>query len=87
MSAVEIIAQTGIALCGATAVRLSQDESAARRRWSSVLGLCGQPFWIVETAINHQWGVLAMTLLYTWSWGKGFWSNWVKPWRAARAAA
>lgn len=87
MNYVEIAAQTGIALCGVTAVRLSQDEDAQRRRWAPVLGMLGQPFWVVETATNHQWGVLILTLFYAWAWGKGLWNSWVKPWRAARAAA
>lgn len=87
MNFIEIAAQTGIALCGATAVHLSQDVELQRRRWAPVMGMLGQPFWVVETAINHQWGVLALTLVYGWGWGKGLWNHWVKPWRAARAAA
>lgn len=74
-----IATQVGIALCGVTAVFLSQEESIARRRWSSVFGLLGQPFWVVETYTHQQWGILALTALFTWSWARGFWKYWVAP--------
>lgn len=73
-----IVAQIGIATLGVAAVYLSQDVRASRRRWSSVCGLLGQPFWIWETFTAHQWGILALTVLYTWSWGRGFYAYWWK---------
>lgn len=78
-----IATQVGIALCGVTAVFLSQDTRTSWRRWSSVFGLCGQPFWIVETFTHQQWGILALTVLYAWSWGRGFWTYWIVPRRVA----
>jgi hypothetical protein len=77
-----ILTQIGIAICGVTAVWLSQDTRTSWRRWSSVFGLAGQPFWIVETISAHQWGILALCALYTWSWWRGFRAHWLK-----RAAA
>lgn len=74
-----IATQIGIALCGVTAVWLSQDSRQSYRKWSSVFGLCGQPFWVVETISARQWGILALCLLYTWSWARGFHANWIKP--------
>jgi len=38
-------AQIFIALFGVTAVALSQSSFSGRRRWASVFGLLGQPFW------------------------------------------
>lgn len=71
--------QVGIALCGVTAIFLSQDVRAERRRWSSVFGLSGQPFWFIETYNHQQWIVLGLCTLYTWSWARGFWNYWVVP--------
>lgn len=82
-----IITQIGIALCGVTAVYLSQDARLERRRWSSVFGLAAQPFWLIETLSAHQYGILALCVLYTYSWARGFYVNWVAPWRERRAAA
>lgn len=73
-----IASQIGIAICGVTAVFLSQDKHESRRRWSSIFGLCGQPFWIVETYTHQQWGILALTLLYTFSWARGFRAHWMR---------
>lgn len=78
-----IATQLGIALCGVTAVFLSQETLDSRKRWSSVFGLCGQPFWVVETYTHQQWIVLALTLLYGWGWARGFWRYWIAPRRAA----
>lgn len=78
-----IATQIGIAVCGVSAVWLSQDERIDRRRWASVMGLLGQPFWLVETISAGQWGIVALCALYTWSWARGFYVHWIKPRRAA----
>lgn len=72
-------AQIFIALFGVTAVALSQSTYASRRRWASVFGLLGQPFWFYAAFQAQQWGIFAICLLYTLSWGKGFYSNWLRP--------
>lgn len=72
-----IVTQIGIAICGAGAVWLSQDGRQSRRRWSCVLGLAGQPFWLAETISAHQWGIVAMVAIYTWAWARGIRSNWM----------
>lgn len=73
-----IVSQIGIAFFGVTAIYLSQDTRESRRRWASVFGLCGQPFWIFETVSAQQWGILALCVLYTWSWWRGFRHHWLK---------
>lgn len=73
-----IVTQIGIAVCGVTAIYLSQDTRLSRRRWASVFGLAGQPFWIAETIAAHQWGILALCTLYTLSWARGFWAHWFR---------
>jgi hypothetical protein len=79
-----IWSQLGIAICGVTAVWLSQDQRESWRRWASVFGLAGQPFWLAETIQAGQYPITALCALYTWSWGRGFWAQWVLPWRASR---
>lgn len=73
-----MLAQIGIALCGVSAVWLSQDPRLAWRRWSPVLGLLGQPFWFVETISSGQWPITALCALYTWSWWRGFRVLWLQ---------
>jgi hypothetical protein len=78
-----IAAQIGIAVCGVTAVYLSQDTRESRRKWASVFGLAGQPFWIAETVSAGQFLILALCALYAWSWWRGFYAHWIKPRSAA----
>lgn len=76
-------AQIFIALFGVTAVALSQSTLEARRRWASVFGLIGQPFWFYAAWKAQQWGIFFLCFLYTLSWSKGFHTHWV----AGRAQA
>lgn len=72
-----MIAQIMIALFGVTAVFLSQSKSPVFRKYASVFGLLGQPFWMYVTYESQQWGMFALTFLYTWAWGNGFLNSWV----------
>ena len=80
-----MISQIFIALFGVTAVALSQSTMAARRRWASVFGLVGQPFWFYAAWDTQQWGIFALCVLYTITWGKGFYTNWISIDRATKA--
>lgn len=68
--------QLFILLFGATAVWLSQDKRTSYRKWASVFGLIGQPFWFYSAYNAQQWGVFCICILYTISWGRGFYNNW-----------
>lgn len=65
-------AQIFIALFGVTAVALSQSSLSGRRRWASVFGLLGQPFWFYSAWEAQQWGIFTLCFLYTLSWAKAF---------------
>lgn len=71
--------QIAIALFGVTAVFLSQSNEFRARKWASVVGLIGQPFWFYATYSAEQWGIFILCFLYTFSWFRGFWNNWIKP--------
>ena len=68
--------QIGIAVFGVTAIWLSQDKRPQVQRWACVAGLCAQPFWVWTTVAHAQWGVTALTVLYTWAWAKGVRTYW-----------
>ena len=70
------LAQVGIAMFGATAVFLVCQKDARVRRWGPVCGLIGQPFWVWSSIDAGQWGILALTVLYTYSWCCGIRNNW-----------
>jgi hypothetical protein len=67
-----MIPQLGIALFGVLAIFLANCLDIRLRRWASVAGLIGQPFWFFAALDAQQWGILALTGLYTLAWAKGF---------------
>lgn len=73
-----ILTQFGIALFGVAAVYLSQDPRPERAKWACVFGLAGQPFWIAETVESGQWGMVALCVVYAFSWARGFHTHWLK---------
>jgi hypothetical protein len=78
---VVMILQIGIMLFGASAIWLV-GRKESWKRWGYILGMCGQPFWIISSIQNEQWGILIMTLVYAYSWGQGIWNYWIAPRRA-----
>lgn len=48
------------------------------KRWGYILGLMGQPFWFYSALTNEQWGILALTAFYTYSWSQGIFNYWIK---------
>jgi len=71
------LCQIGIACTGVVAIALTQSKDAGVRRFACLFGLAGQPFWFASTYLAEQWGTMALTVLYTLAWGKGFWQHWV----------
>jgi len=54
----DVISQLGIAVFGILAVILV----AKKNKWGFVLGLLSQPFWLITSLINKQWGVFCSAL-------------------------
>jgi hypothetical protein len=71
--------QIGIALSGAIAVWLTQDQRESWRRWACIFGVLGQPFWFYAAWSAEQWGIFALCLLYSYAWARGLWTHWLGP--------
>ncbi len=67
----DTIAQIGLAIFGISAIILI----AKKNKWGFVLGLLSQPFWILTSIINKQWGVFILSVIYVGSWIFGIY-NW-----------
>lgn len=63
----DTIAQIGIAIFGVTAIILV----AKKNKWGFVFGLASQPFWLVTSFLNKQWGVFFLSIIYVFSWALG----------------
>lgn len=71
--------QVVIAITGAVAIWLANDEREALRKWACIFGLAGQPFWLHSSWLAEQWGILALTIVFTVAWGRGFHNHWLRP--------
>ena len=63
----DTISQIGIATLGIAAVLLV----AKKNKWGFVLGLLSQPFWILTSLLNKQWGIFILSLVYVFTWCLG----------------
>lgn len=75
------IIQLTIMFTGVIAVWLSLCKADRVRRWGPVFGLAGQPFWVALFWKSDQHIMLGICALYTFTWARGFWMFWIKPWR------
>ena len=48
------------------------------RKWGYVLGLLSQPAWFYTALVNKQWGILLLSVWYTYAWGSGVYNFWIK---------
>lgn len=65
--------QLALAFFGLTALFLATGTSANGRRWASVVGLCGQPFWLWFAYSASAWGLLALSVAYSAVYARGIW--------------
>lgn len=48
------------------------------KKWGYVLGLLAQIFWYWETIDKQQWWILALNIVYTFSWCQGIYLYFIK---------
>ena len=61
----DAISQIIIFVFGLTAIFLL---SCLKNRWGNVVGLLTQPFWYITTWYHQQWGLFALSFVYTLVW-------------------
>ena len=64
MPSLDFIANIGIAILGLIAIILV----ARKNKWGFVVGLASQPFWLLTSFLNKQWGVFFLSVVYTGVW-------------------
>tara|TARA_Y100000296_G_C4945188_1_gene143460 strand:- start:110 stop:349 length:240 start_codon:yes stop_codon:yes gene_type:complete len=69
------VAESIIFILGAASVWVSQGANA---KYACILGLIAQPFWFYVTFIAEQWGLFALTVVYTFAWVRGINTYWRK---------
>lgn len=73
-----MIDQAVIAVCGTATVLLSQDARPKYRRWACIVGVAAQPAWFYATISAEQWGMVALSVLYTLGWLRGVRNFWLR---------
>ena len=63
----DTVSQVLIFVLGITSIILVAREN----KWGFVIALLVQPFWLLTSWLNHQWGVFFVSIAYTISWGYG----------------
>ena len=59
-------------MTGGVAVYLSQQGNDNLKRFACIFGAIGQPFWWYSTLQAEQYGMFALTLLYTYEFKKRY---------------
>ena len=75
-SACMVLSETINVITGVLAMWMSQSPNRTARKWAAVVGLCGQPAWMWTTWHAQQWGIFALTFVYTASWLRGLHTYW-----------
>jgi hypothetical protein len=85
MNLEKIICQVWVALFGGAAIWL-----VGRRerwgRWGFICGLLSQPAWLYTSVKHGQWGVVALSIWYTYAWLQGIYNYWIRSKRDGQAA-
>ena len=68
--------QVALAFFGLSALWMATGPNERARRWAPVVGLCGQPFWIVFALQSSAWGLLALSLAYSAVYVRGALVQW-----------
>lgn len=64
-----------IAITGCSSSWLIHDPRKQYRLAACVMAIIGQPFWFYAAIVAHQWGILAMDVIYTLGWIRGYIAN------------
>jgi hypothetical protein len=74
-----MIEQFFIAATELVAMYLMQSNKYTDRKYSSIFGLLGQPFWFYASFTHQQWGSFIIGFFFTALWLKNFHSYWINP--------
>lgn len=72
-----MIEQFFIAATELIAMYLMQSNKYTDRKYSSIFGLLGQPFWFYASYTHEQWGSLFIGFFFTALWIKNFKYYWI----------
>lgn len=72
----DFFAQAVITCTGCLSLYLIASQEPRTRAWAGIVGLAGEPFWMLTAYINGQWGIVALAVVYGVSWVRVVLKNW-----------
>lgn len=75
---IDSIAQVWIAVFGVLAIFCANRDDKWQK-YGCIMGVIAQPAWYITTYVNEQWGIMFLSLFYSYSWGMGVYNFWIKP--------
>ena len=73
-----MIGQIIIAITGVVAIFLTQSQNPNIQKHACLVGMAGQPFWIMAALETEQWGIFFLSVFYTVAWGQGIYNFWLR---------
>jgi len=70
--------QAVILITGALAIWLTQQRNVSWQRYACLIGIIGQPYWLLATYEAEQWGMFGLSIFYSYSWLVGINNHWLK---------
>jgi len=64
LKALDAFSQVALTVLSISAILLV----AKKNKWGFVVGLVSQPFWLITSFINGQWGVFTVSVIYSFVW-------------------
>lgn len=71
----DLIAQIGVFFTGVIALYLAGSTKRKKRMWAGIVGMIGEPFWLMTAILNEQWPVVLLVAIYFFSWFRVYWNN------------
>lgn len=68
--------QLALAAFGLTAMWFAMGKNPTLQKWAPVIGLAGQPAWLLFAVRSEAWGLFALSLAYTAAYVRGAWIQW-----------
>ena len=73
----ELICQIIILFFGTLTIFLLAQKNKWQR-WGYITGLIQEPFWVITSTVNKQWGIFVLAIVYSLCFMLGIYNHWMK---------
>lgn len=73
---INTLIQIALAVFGLTAMWLAMGHSAKGRKFAPIIGLLGQPFWLIFSWQSQAWGLMLLSAAWSLVYVRGIAVHW-----------